>query len=413
MAYKYTTDYIKSYYAEKDCTFSDSVFLGVMHKHNYICSCGQPSSMTFNNFMKGKRCKNCGFQKRVKTYEEVQEIFAKQNAKLTSPEYIGYKQELEFICSCGRTGKRTLEQFQKSKRCEACASESVNYTYEELQAMYASKGFTLTDKEIHGVNYPHNCICICNRPTRKSWSSLRNGKACKQCQIDNTKFTVDKVKTIFAENGWEYLDNFYNGNNFKHNAKCKCGNITTKRLNDFRRKNKILCCRKCGGNYIPTIEELKLEFTADGCTLNEEIYINSHALMKYICNCGNHSEINLNNWRSGKRCRVCGDALVFDMTLPSNVYLIHREGQFKIGKNNRKSWRLVTHKNNGWEVIDKIGPILGSDASEIENTIKQMFKTRGVPTGTQAGLEKFDGYTECWSAKDFPVESLADLWEKL
>jgi len=99
--------------------------------------------------------------------------------------------------------------------------------------------------------------------------------------------------------------------------------------------------------------------------------------------------------------------------LPSNVYLLRREGQYKIGKNNRKSLRLVTHKNNGWEVIDKIGPIIGRDASEIEKTIKYLLKKNGVPTGKNAFGYKFDGSSECWSANDLFVTSLNDLWNKL
>jgi hypothetical protein len=135
--------------------------------------------------------------------------------------------------------------------------------------------------------------------------------------------------------------------------------------------------------------------------------------MKYICKCGNPSKINLNNWRNGKRCQICGDILVFDMMLTSNVYLLRRGSQFKIGKNNRKSWRLVTHKNNGWEVIDKIGPIMGRDAHDIEKTIKYLLKNKGIPTGSEAGLEKFDGYSECWLANDLYVTSIDDLWNKL
>lgn len=39
MAYKYTTEFVKDYFNKRGCTFTDPVFLGVMHKHNYICCC--------------------------------------------------------------------------------------------------------------------------------------------------------------------------------------------------------------------------------------------------------------------------------------------------------------------------------------------------------------------------------------
>ena len=408
--FKYTLEQVKEIYAKRGCVFLDEEFLGVMHKHNYLCVCGNQSQMSLNNFFKGKNCKKCGLEKLEYTLEEVREIFAKENAKLISIEYKGYKSELEFICSCGREGKRTFEQFRKSKNCEACGYESTAYTIEELQEMFASKGFKLLEIEVKGVTHRYRCICHCGRETEKSWTSLKNGKGCRQCQTDNSKFSYDEAFDIYKQYGWTLLDNFYNGNSFKHNAKCKCGHETTKRLGDLK---KHPGCRKCGDNYIPSIEELKKEFIESNCVLLEDEYVNSHVPMKYICKCGNQSEINLNNWRNGKRCKICGNAIVFDMKLPSNVYLLQRDGQFKIGKNNRKSWRLVTHKNNGWTILDKIGPTSGAAAHEIEKTIKDCLKLKNVPLGEDAGLEKFDGSTECWLKKDMNVSSIQELWENL
>ena len=408
--FKYTLEQVKKIYEKRGCVFLDNEFLGVMHKHNYLCVCKNINQMSLNNFFKGKNCKKCGSEKQKYTLEEVKVIFKQHNCILISNDYYGYENELEFICSCGRQCKRTLTQFKKSKRCKACAEESVSYTLAEMQDMYASKGFKLIDTEIFGVSYPHNCICICGRPTKKSWASLSKGKACKQCQIDNQKFTLDGARNIFSDYGWELLDTFYIRNDYLHNAKCKCGNITKKRLNDLKR-----CpgCRKCGDNYIPTINELKKEFLENNCILLENEYINSHVPMNYICKCGNPSKINLNNWRNGKRCQICGDVLVYDMSLLSNVYLLKKDDIFKIGKNNTKSWRLVTHKNNGWSVLDKLGPIKGKDAHEIEKTIKECLRQKGIPTGANAGLEKFDGYTECWLKKDLNISSINELWEKI
>jgi len=224
------------------------------------------------------------------------------------------------------------------------------------------------------------------------------------------KFTFEQAKKRYEESGWELLSSEYQGNSFPHKAKCKCGHLTVKRLNDLKR---YPGCRRCGDNYIPTVEELKMEFKNDGCVFLDDFYVNSHYKHRYICNCGNESVICLNNWRNGRRCKVCGDALVYDMSLPSNVYLLQRTEQFKIGKNNRKSWRLVTHKNNGWNVLDKIGPISGLSAHDIEKTILFCLKAKNVPLGKSAGLQKFDGSSEVWLAKDFFVESLEDLWSKL
>jgi hypothetical protein len=408
--FKYTTDQVKEIYAKRGCKFLDSEFLGVMHKHNYLCVCGNTSSMTLNNFFKGKNCKKCGFKKQQYTFEEVKSLFEKYGCVLVSENYSGYRDQLEFFCTCGKLSSRSLEQFQRSKKCEDCCHNNKAYTLSDFISMYSSKGFKLLDAEIYGVHHSHNCICACGRPTKKSWNSLRRGKGCRACQFDTYRFSYNKAKYVYADAGWELLDNFYKNNNYLHNAKCKCGYITKKRLNDLKKHNG---CRKCGNNYIPTVEELKKEYLEQGCEFLDDFYVNSHYLHNYKCKCGKMAKMNLNNWRNGRRCKDCGNIIVFDNNLPSNVYLLERYGLFKIGVNNRKSWRLVIHKNAGWEVIDKMGPILGSYAKEIEKTVKDCLKSKNISTGQDAGLSKFDGYTECWRKDDFCVSSLRELWEKL
>ena len=206
----------------------------------------------------------------------------------------------------------------------------------------------------------------------------------------NIKLTFEQAFNRYLEADFKLLDSFYHNNWFPHNALCKCGN-----------------------NYIPSVEELKKEFAQQGCKFLDDFYVNSHYKHNYMCSCGNKAQININNWRNGKRCKICGNTLVYDRALPANVYLLTREEQIKIGINNRKSWRLVNHKRNGWTVVDKIGPIKGEFARSIEKTILDCLDDKGIPRGKKIFKEPFDGYSEVWLAKDFYVESLSDLWDKL
>jgi hypothetical protein len=54
-----------------------------------------------------------------------------------------------------------------------------------------------------------------------------------------------------------------------------------------------------------TIEAVKEIFRNSGCLLLEDEYINNRTNMKYICVCGNQSEIRLDDFLHGKRCRKC------------------------------------------------------------------------------------------------------------
>lgn len=54
-------------------------------------------------------------------------------------------------------------------------------------------------------------------------------------------------------------------------------------------------------------EEVKAAFRAQGCELLETEYKNARTKMKYRCLCGEVAEIKYDNFRSGNRCRKCGN----------------------------------------------------------------------------------------------------------
>lgn len=54
-----------------------------------------------------------------------------------------------------------------------------------------------------------------------------------------------------------------------------------------------------------TLEEVKQFFKDKGCKLLEESYKNSNTKMKYKCSCGNISQISLDKFRDGQRCKKC------------------------------------------------------------------------------------------------------------
>lgn len=53
-------------------------------------------------------------------------------------------------------------------------------------------------------------------------------------------------------------------------------------------------------------EDVKLEFEKNGCVLLSHTYVNNSDKLKYVCICGNESEIRYADFRRGRRCVVCG-----------------------------------------------------------------------------------------------------------
>jgi hypothetical protein len=76
-----------------------------------------------------------------------------------------------------------------------------------------------------------------------------------------------------------------------------------------------------------------------------------------------------------------------------------------------------THKKNGWEVLDVVGPADGYWVVDTENAFTAFFRNKGLLLPYDHP-DKFDGYTESWSSDDLSFSLLSELltalreWEK-
>jgi hypothetical protein len=223
-----------------------------------------------------------------------------------------------------------------------------------------------------------------------------------------TVWTLEKVKEYFAKYGCQYLDNWFDYVLDKHNFKCKCGRIDVIDLHHFKRHKR---CGRCGKTRKLTLEEAKNNTRSVGGELLATEWKRNNSDYDFICVCGKPYRCRYSNFMSGKRC--CRGTGGFKRNKPSFLYLLSYQDLLKVGIYNEGTRRIQDHAIYGWKLIDQIGPIKGQDIENIETTIFQMFTKKGILTGAEAGLENFDGYTEVWLAKDFFVESIADLWDRL
>lgn len=83
----------------------------------------------------------------------------------------------------------------------------------------------------------------------------------------------------------------------------------------------------------------------------------------------------------------------------------------QIGITNFPENRLATHKKLGWEVIELRGPMDGLLTREWETSILRMLRRYGAQMGNHSAVGKFDGYSEAWITKSFPIGSLKELMD--
>lgn len=100
----------------------------------------------------------------------------------------------------------------------------------------------------------------------------------------------------------------------------------------------------------------------------------------------------------------------YDATSEGYLYLLSKEtlGLQQFGITNTPTRRLATHKKNGWELLDVMGPADGYWVVDIETALKNFFKDKQLLLSYDHS-DKFDGYTESWNAEELSFRSLKDL----
>lgn len=121
---------------------------------------------------------------------------------------------------------------------------------------------------------------------------------------------------------------------------------------------------------------------------------------------GNRSRVN-----SGcPRCAASG----YDATSEGYLYLLRKEveGLQQFGITNVPKRRTKTHKQNGWELLDVLGPADGYWIISVESALKKFFRAKGLLLPKDY-LDKFDGFTESWDSSELKFSNLPQLLEAL
>ena len=145
--------------------------------------------------------------------------------------------------------------------------------------------------------------------------------------------------------------------------------------------------------------------------LPSEVMPNSERQVWFRCAAAGHSwKTSVRTVANDRGCPECSET-GFSPEKPGWLYLIrHPEnGWLQAGISNVPENRLASHARRGWEYVDLRGPMSGHLALELEQEVFRALRRRGVPMGTDAGLPRFNGYTEAWAEKALPVQTVAGL----
>ncbi|MDB4682423.1 zinc-ribbon domain-containing protein [Synechococcus sp. AH-551-A10] len=103
----------------------------------------------------------------------------------------------------------------------------------------------------------------------------------------------------------------------------------------------------------------------------------------------------------GTRCPDCFGGGGFNQNLEAWMYLMERPGEQQIGISNVIDQRLGTHRRNGWQEIQVIGPRDGGEILSTETAIRNWLKKN---------IRTTENTYENWSTRHLEVRSLPELF---
>lgn len=233
----------------------------------------------------------------------------------------------------------------------------VKLTIETVKDRFKEVGFTLLEDTYFNNKTPMLCVCDEGHKTKKSVANLKTG--CISCGRERTesyhRLTYKLVYDYFKENGCELISTEYQNAKQLLKYRCKCGNVSEIRYDNFKQGKRCNYCRyqTIAEKRKHSIEYVRDCFEKNGCMLISTEYINESKPLKYVCKCGKKSVINFSNFQSGQRCRSCGVEKLSGKNSPFWKSELTDEHRLK-GRNiaELREWRKKVFDRDGYMCVN-------------------------------------------------------------
>lgn len=116
-------EFVKEYFKSQGCELLEDAYVNARTKMRYYCSCGRESQIVWYSFKVGNRCRKCGNEKTSTTQtlsvDKVKTDFTARECELLD-NYTHSRKPMSFRCCCGRIGNISYNNFMKGRLCKEC-----------------------------------------------------------------------------------------------------------------------------------------------------------------------------------------------------------------------------------------------------------------------------------------------------
>jgi hypothetical protein len=180
MPKKLEYSFVYFFFKKNNCELLSKEYWNNRTHLHYICKCGNKSSIRFNDFKQGKRCMKCSGSEKF-TFEYVNEYFKKNNCELLSKEYLNNHKKIEYICKCGNKSSIRFLDFKNGNRCMKCSGNE-KLTFEFVNGYFKQQGCKLLSKEYLNTRSKLDYICKCGNKSSILFHDFNRGHRCMKCK---------------------------------------------------------------------------------------------------------------------------------------------------------------------------------------------------------------------------------------
>lgn len=253
MTRRLTYEAVNEAFAEAGCVLLEKTYVNARASMRYLCECGNESTICYDSFKRGRRCKSCGFKKTADkqrhSLEDVKKTFVESDCVLLETRYINSNTPMRYICSCGNESSITFHRFKSGGRCMRCgtekAAESFRYDFEYVRKAFEASGCQLLDTVYKNNITPMRFICSCGNTGAVDFYRFQHGSRCKRCgyakQAETQRLSAEYVISAFAKRGYTVMSEYTLAN---EPLSCRCNNGHLFKLS-YANFSKGVGCRHC------------------------------------------------------------------------------------------------------------------------------------------------------------------------
>ena len=225
---KYTYEEVKNIFKSRGYDLVTTEYINAYTPLKYLClkHPDEEQEIRLSSLSQGFGCQYCSGNKKYKL-EDVKNKFMECGYELLETEYKNNHTSMKYKCPYHPNDIQsiTLATLLRGSGCFKCGKKNMatkNRTpFEKIKEEFTKRGYELLEDKYINRKTPmrYRCPKHSDQETKITYGSFILGYGCPYCS-GNAKYTIEEARRIFAEYGFELLEEKYINN--KHKMRYRC-----------------------------------------------------------------------------------------------------------------------------------------------------------------------------------------------